>query len=92
LNFFLINVPVKIAPISPECPKKVHTLRYLWPKAGNLNVLDFERHSQEQTLMIGPEPFEIEIIKNNVVRRVMTAALTPELALSWTFKTASTSN
>jgi hypothetical protein len=29
--------------------------------------------------MIGPEPFEIEIIMNNVVRRVMTAALT----LSW---------
>jgi hypothetical protein len=57
-----------------------------------LNVLDFEGHSQEQTLMIGPEPFEIEIIKNNVVRRVMTAALTPKLALFWTFKTASTSN
>jgi hypothetical protein len=26
---FLINVPVKIASMSPKCPKKVHTLRYL---------------------------------------------------------------
>jgi hypothetical protein len=60
---FLINV-VKIArttPISPGFPKKVHTLRYLWPKAGNLNVLDFEEHSQEQTLITGPEPSRLKL-------------------------------